>query len=297
MIKSMTGYGWGESTGYDWNCKVELKAVNNRYLDMSVRLPPIMNAYSEQVRKVLSEKLRRGKIDVYINIESLAQYPVKISVNTSVTDAYMKAIDELLKRYVVSDQASLSLLALYPDAFIVDKSLTDETKGCIWVILERAVKEACKNLTDMRLAEGKALYEDIMAKRTNIVDMLSDLKARLPEVAADFEKRIRKRVQETLVLLPDAEPDESRLLTELALYIERSCIDEEIIRLESHITQLDKIVSESGSVGRKLDFLVQEMQREVNTIGSKTGDVVISRLVIDIKSEIEKIREQVQNVE
>lgn len=297
MIRSMTGYGRGESTGYDWHCTVELKVVNHRYQDITVRMPPIMNSYEDQVRKILSKEIHRGKIDAYVRIESLGQQPVKVDVNFSVTDAYMKAIHKLLERYTVPDQATLSLLATYPEVFTVDKSLSEEAKTRIWVVLERTVKQACDQLGEMREEEGKVMCADMMMKCTNLSDMLKEVKARHPEAAVDFDKRLRKRIDEVLKEIPSAEPDESRLLVELAMYAERANIDEEIIRLESHLKQLDKTMSTAGSVGRKLDFLVQEMHREVNTIGSKTGDLVISRLVIDMKSEIEKIREQVQNVE
>ena len=297
MIRSMTGYGRGESTGYDWRCMVELRSVNHRYSDISVRIPPIMNAYEDQVRKILAKETRRGKIDAYIRIDSYGQQPVKIDVNIGVADAYIRAMHKLLERYTVPDQATLALLATYPDVFMVDKTLTDEARDRIWTVLERTVLEASSQLNEMRTAEGKSLYADILVKRTRLADMLKGIKARLPEAAEDYERRLRKRLEEVLAQIPDAEPDESRLLVELALYADRASIDEEVTRLESHLKQLDLILAEEDSIGRKLDFLVQELHREVNTIGSKTGDMVISKLVIDMKSEIEKIREQVQNVE
>ena len=302
MIRSMTGYGRGESTGFDWKCTVELKAVNHRYCDISVRIPSMMNPYEDQVRKILAKEIRRGKVDAYVRIESFGQYPVKIDVNISVADAYIKAMHKLLERYTVPDQATLALLATYPDVFVVDKTLTDETKNRVWTVLERTVQQAADQLNEMRLAEGKAMYVDILIKRTRITDMLKLVKAQLPEAAKEYEKRLRKRVEEVYAQLPpdrlpDGGIDESRLMVELALYADRTCIDEEVTRLESHLSQLDGIVSEKEAIGRKLDFLIQEMHREVNTIGSKTSDIIISKLVIDMKSEIEKIREQVQNVE
>ena len=297
MINSMTGYGRSESTGYDWNCLVELKSVNHRYFDATIRIPSMMNSYEDQIRKILAKEVRRGKVDAYVKIESLGSYPVKIDVNISVTDAYIKAMHKLLERYTVPDQATLSLLATYPDVFTVDKSLSDESKSRLWTVLERAVGQACDQLNTMRLTEGTAIYADIMVKRTKLSDMLKQVCDRLPEAALEHKNRIQKRVDEVLAQLPGSAPDEARMLMEMALYIDRTSIDEEITRLKSHLSQLDKIAAEKSPIGRKMDFLVQEMQREVNTIGSKTGDIEISTLVIDMKSEIEKIREQVQNVE
>ena len=297
MIRSMTGYGRSESTGYDWKCTVELKAVNHRYCDISIRIPSIMNPFEDQVRKIISKEVKRGKIDAYIRIDSYGQQPVKIDVNVSVADAYIKAMHKLLERYTVPDQATLALLATYPDIFMVDKTLSDEVKNRVWTVLERTVHQAVEQLNEMRQLEGKALYGDILIKRTRLVDLIKEVKARLPETANDYEKRLRKRLEEVLKNMPNAEVDDSRIMVELALYADRAAIDEEVIRLESHMRQLDSIMAERDSVGRKLDFLIQEMHREVNTIGSKTGDMTLSRLVIDMKSEIEKIREQVQNVE
>ena len=297
MIKSMTGYGQGESMGYDWKCTVEIKAVNHRYSDISIRIPQIMNSYEDRVRKILAQQIHRGKIDVYIRIESFGQETAKINVNIGMADAYMKALHKLLERYTVPDQATLSLLASYPDVFMVDKTVSDETRNRIWTVLERTLQTACSQLIEMRQAEGVNLKADILSKTTRLQNLLKLLKDQIPQGAMDYEKRLKDRISEVLSHMPGAEPDESRLLVELALYADKVCIDEEVIRLESHLKQLGQIMTEKDSIGRKLDFLVQELQREVNTIGSKTGDILISKLVIDMKSEIEKIREQVQNVE
>ena len=297
MIKSMTGYGQGESMGYDWKCTVEIKAVNHRYCDISIRIPPIMNSYEDRVRKILAQEIRRGKIDVYIRTESFGHELVKVDINVGMADAYMKALHKLTERYPLPDQTTLYLLSTFPEVFLVDKTVTDETRSRIWTVMERTVYAACAQLTEMRQLEGTALRMDILAKTTHLADLLKALKSQMPQVALDYEKRLRNRIDEVLSHVPEAEVDESRLLGELALYADKSCVDEEVMRFESHLQQLGQIVAEKGAVGRKLDFLIQELQREINTIGSKTGDIVISKLVIDMKSEIEKIREQVQNVE
>ena len=303
MIRSMTGYGRSENMGLDWKCTVEIKAVNHRYCDISIRMPHSMNPYEDRIRKMLSKEVRRGKVDVYIRVESFGQEPVKIEINAGVADAYMKVMNDLRDRYAIGDQVSLAMLTAYPDVFMVDKAVTDETRSLIWTVLEKAVMDACTQFNEMRRVEGNALLGDILAKRTHIIDLLEQVKARLPTAAQEYEKRLRERIKEVLAQLTEAEntvsvePDESRLLAELALYADRVCVDEEITRLESHLIQLDQIMAEDDAIGRKLDFLVQEVNREINTIGSKTGDIEISKLVIDMKSETEKIREQVQNVE
>ena len=303
MIRSMTGYGRSENMGLDWKCTVEVKAVNHRYCDISIRMPHSMNPYEDRIRKMLSKQVRRGKVDVHIRVESFGQEPVKIDINAGAADAYVKALHDLRDRYAISDQITLDTLTSYPDVFMVDKAITDETRSLIWSVLEKAVADACAQFNEMRRTEGNALLTDILAKRANITDLLEQIKARLPTAAQEYEKRLRERVKEVLAQLAEAdssisvEPDESRLLVELALYADRVCIDEEITRLESHLHQLDHIMAEDDAIGRKLDFLVQELNREVNTIGSKNGDITISKLVIDMKSETEKIREQVQNVE
>ena len=302
MIRSMTGYGRGESMGYDWKCTVEIKALNHRYCDISVRIPPMMNPFEDNIRKILAKEIHRGKLEVYIRIDSFGQQPVKIEINASMADAYMKALHKLLERYAVPDQATLAMLASYPDVFMVDKTVTDELRSRIWTVLERAVREALKQFNEMRKREGDALYTDVLLKRSRLQELLKDIKLRLPETVKEYEKRLRDRIAEVITHLPEggrslSDTDENRLLVELALYADRVCIDEEITRLESHLQQLDHIMAEEDAVGRKLDFLVQELHREANTIGSKTSDTTISRLIIDMKSEIEKIREQVQNVE
>ena len=303
MIRSMTGYGWSESSGYDYKCTAEIKAVNHRYCDVNIRMPAMMNPFEDQARKLLTEVLYRGKIDVYIRIESQNQESVKIDVNTVVADAYTRAVHELIERYSMPDRLTLDMLVKYPEVFKVDKSLTDEARQRIWTVLEKALFQALDQLKKMREAEGESLYTDIMAKRNCLADLLEGVKARGPEAVLEYEKRIRKRIEEVLAQIENdkqsapVEADENRLMLELALYTERSCIDEEITRIESHLNQLGQIMQEGGPVGRKLDFLVQELHREVNTIGSKTGTIEISKLVIEMKSEIEKIREQVQNVE
>jgi len=299
----MTGYGRGELMQADWRCIAEIKAVNHRYCDISIKMPSMMNPFEDSIRKMLSSDVHRGKVDVYIRVDSFGQTPAKIEVNMSVANSYIKALNKLVDNFDVSDKPTLAMLASNHDVFMVDKSVSDETRNAVWAVVESTLKEAVKQFTEMRHKEGQALSQDIFQKRDRILTLLADVKQRLPYLSEDYEKRLRARIEEMLKHLQDASiesPDESRILMELAIYAERIAVDEEITRLESHLVQFDSIMSAEKSdepVGRKLDFLVQELNREVNTIGSKSNDVTMSKLVIEMKGEIEKIREQVQNVE
>jgi len=296
----MTGYGRGELMQGDWRCVAEIKAVNHRYCDISIRMPSMINPFEDSIRKMLSVDVSRGKVDIYIRVDSFGQTPAKIDVNMGVANSYIEALNKLVDNFDVPDKPSLAMLASHHDVFMVDKSVSDETRSAVWAVVESTLKDAVKQFTDMRLKEGQALLQDIFQKCNAICTLLEEVKQRLPHLAEDYEKRLRSRIDEMLKHLQDSSiepPDESRIITELAIYAERIAVDEEITRLESHLAQFDNILNSNEAVGRKLDFLVQELNREVNTIGSKSNDVTISKLVIEMKSEIEKIREQVQNVE
>ena len=297
MIRSMTGYGRGECILWDWKCTVEIKSVNHRYCDITIRLPHMMNPYEDRVRKMLARDIRRGKVDAYIRLDSLGQHPIKIEVNFALAEAYFKALNMLLERYIVPDQITLAMLASNPDVFMTDSNITDETKKQIWQVTEKAVNDAIVQFNDMRMNEGYSMYEDIMEKCSHIMEILREVKLRLPIASQEYKKRLTQRISEVLSQMPKAELDESRLMMELAIYADKVNIDEELTRIDSHLEQFYHIMTEDDAVGRKLDFLIQELHREINTIGSKTGDVATSKHVIDMKSEIEKIREQVQNVE
>ena len=302
MVKSMTGYGRGEFTRNEWRFITEIKAVNHRYCDISIKMPSVMNPFEDRIRKLLSRDIKRGKVDVLIRLDSYGQQNVKIHVNTQIADAYTKALYSLQDKYHVSDGLTLQMLASLPDIFTVDKSVEHEEElgYRMWEVLEPAIQNATKNFNDMRQSEGRNILGDILSKRKDVLELMKEIKIRAPFVAKEHEKRLRERIAEVLRLAPEAgfeEKDESRILLELALYSDRIAIDEEIARIESHIEQLSYILTEKDAVGRKLDFLIQELNREANTIASKANDRELSKLVIEMKSKIEKIREQVQNVE
>jgi len=262
-----------------------------------------MNPFEDSIRKKLSKCIHRGKIDVYIRVDSFGQTAAKIELNAGVATSYYSALRKLANDFQLPDTPTLAMMSSNPDIFMVDKSLTDDVRNAIWAVVETAIEDAISQFNNMRQKEGQALFEDILQKRDRIIQLLEEVNERLPDLAKDYEKRVRDRLDEVFSQLQEANlspPDESRILTELALYAERICVDEEVTRLKSHLDQFDIIMSKDNlkePVGRKLDFLVQELNREVNTIGSKNGDVTMSKLVIEMKSEIEKIREQVQNVE
>jgi len=302
VVKSMTGYGRGEHTRNEWKFIAEIKAVNHRYCDISIKMPSVMNPFEDRIRKLLARDIKRGKVDVYVRLESYGQQNVKIHTNVQVAEAYAKALYSLQDRYHVSDGLSLQLLASLPEVFTIDKSVEHEEElgYRMWEVLEPAIESAAKNFNDMRQVEGRNLLGDILSKRKDVLEIMKEIKTRAPLVALEHEKRLRERIAEVLRLAPEAgfeERDENRILLELALYADRIAIDEEIARIESHIEQLSYFLTEKDSVGRKLDFLVQELNREANTIASKANDKELAKLVIEMKSKIEKIREQVQNVE
>lgn len=295
MIKSMTGYGRGEYSLHNRKFTVEIKSVNHRYNDISIKLPRVMNTFEDKIRKKMGEEVSRGKTDVYISFETFSKEDIRINLNTALSDAYVDELNEIRKRYSIADPIRLDTIARFPDIITVDKSMDDQkTMEEMWETLEAALLIALEQFVRMRQAEGSALKNDITTKAGLISGMVGKIKARAPLLADEYRERLRARLSEAL---GDPAIDETRLLQEIAIFADKSCIDEEITRLESHIIQLEDILNERDSVGRKLDFLVQEMNREVNTIGSKSNDIEITKIVVNLKSEVEKVREQVQNIE
>jgi len=291
----MTGYGRKENISSDLKCSVEIRSVNHRYLDISIRMPHMMNPYEDTVRKMLSKAISRGKVDVFIRVETYGHQ--KIEINTHMLGAYYTAFNNIKEQLGLSDEVKLDTLVSMPDVFLIDKSLDEEAVSSVWSALEEVVSAAVSKFNAMRLLEGGAVAADINSKLEQISSLLELLKKRLPFAEEEYERRLRERIAEVSSRMPLAEADESRVLVELALHADKVCINEEVARLESHMQQFEQIFNEKEAVGRKLDFLLQEVNREINTIGSKTGDIEISKIVVDMKSAAEKIREQVQNVE
>lgn len=293
-MKSMTGYGRGECTMYERKFTVEIKAVNNRYNDITVKLPRAIMGFEDEIKKAISKKVFRGKLDVFVNFESFSQEDVNISVNEPLAKSYTETLRKLKSDLQLEGDVTIEMVSKFPDVITVDKNISNEnTENEIRECLMKAVEDATDAFVAMREVEGETLKKNIIEKVAFVNDALQKIEERAPFVSKDY----RARLEAKLADLDEIQVDESRLLTEVMLFADKACIDEEITRLHSHISQMYSIVEESVPVGRKLDFLVQEMNRETNTIGSKSNDIQITNHVVDIKSEIEKIREQIQNIE
>ncbi len=288
----MTGYGRGECVLHDRNITVELRSVNNRYLDASVKIPRSFVFVEEKLKTRIQEHISRGKLDVFVSIESTKGEQVLVKVNPSVADAYHSALLELRDRYDLQDNISVSLLSHFPDIFTVEKEQTD--LEIVSADLLQVLDIAIVDFNAMRKTEGEKLAKDILSRADRIASLLDTVEQQGTVALSEYRARLYRRMTE---VLENTNIDENRILTEAAIFADKTAVDEETVRLRSHLTQLHDILTTGGIVGRKLDFLIQEFNREANTIGSKCSDVDITRIVLEIKGEIEKIREQVQNIE
>ncbi|MCD8089202.1 MAG: YicC family protein, partial [Clostridiales bacterium] len=271
---------------------VEIRAVNHRYNDITIKLPRIMLSYEDKIKKAVSKEILRGKTDVFVNFETFSKDDYKVSLNEALADCYTDVLKNIKERYSLEDKLTVGLIARFPDVISVEKASLDENDE-VWQGLSEAVGKALNGFVEMRIREGEHLKADITEKLVVIKEITDKVKERAPYVAEEYKQRLTDRISE----LNDLGADEGRILTEVAIFAEKSCIDEELTRLYSHINQMGVIMQEENSIGRKLDFLVQEMNREVNTIGSKSNDLIITSSIVELKSEIEKVREQVQNIE
>ncbi len=292
MLRSMTGYGRGEGTVAGRHIVFEVKSVNHKYFEMNARVTRGYLFLEERLKGFLQTRLSRGKVDLFLQIENLEESDVQVQVNHSLAAGYYKALQVLQTRYQLPDGPSLALLSRYPDLFSVHKAPEDE--DAVWEAVLQVAAPAVDSLVRMRETEGAQLRKDITAKAGNILSMVEQVETLAPQAVNEYRERLQNRIQE---LLGSSRFDEQRVLTEVAVFADKSAVDEETVRLRSHFSQLDKLMDSNEPVGRKIDFLVQEMNREANTIGSKSQNTAIAYLVVDIKSEIEKIREQVQNLE
>ncbi|WP_186564997.1 YicC/YloC family endoribonuclease [Lawsonibacter celer] len=288
----MTGYGRGEAVKRGRPITVELRSVNNRYLDCTVKLPRIYVFAEDAIKALVQKHISRGKVDVFVTIGPSAQGDTVISVNRPVADGYYKALCDLRDAYGLRDDISVSLLSRFQDVFLVEKNQEDLEAVCtdICSVLELALQD----FDGMRTREGEKLRQDILGRAASISELTGTVEARAPGIVADYRARLEGKMAE---VLQNTQIDESRILTEAAIYADKVAVDEETVRLRSHLSQLELMLNGDGPVGRKLDFLIQEFNREANTIGSKCNDVQTARIVVDIKAEIEKIREQIQNLE
>lgn len=292
MIKSMTGFGRMEIQDESHKFTIELKTVNHRYLDISVRLPRQLGFFDTSVRNYLKKHLLRGKVDVYIYYEDYSAQKVLLKYNQELAKQYLDYFGRMERELGVSNDITLSSLARLPEVFVMEEQGKDEDS--LWKLLEQGLAKAVEGVTAARELEGAHLKEDILHKLASLEEKVAVIESRSPQLLAAYRERLEEKVRE---LAQDNQIEDSRIAAEVVLYADKICSDEETVRLKSHIQNMAQVLEEEGGVGRKLDFLAQEMNRESNTILSKANDLEISNIAIELKTEIEKIREQIQNIE
>ena len=293
MVKSMTGYGRAEKTVEGCNIVVELRSVNNRYLDCNIRIPRLYLFAEEAIKSRVQKTISRGKVDVFVTLDtSGVGKKTQVTVNKPVADGYYAALTELAQTYGLSNDISVGLLSRFPEVLLAQESEQDVEKMAadICSVLDMALAD----FDQMRTREGERMKEDVLNRATLIEEKVSLVEARSPETVSEYRAKLEARMNEVLA---NTQADPARILTEAAIFADKVAVDEETVRLRSHIAQMRDMLAKGGAVGRKLDFLIQEFNREANTIGSKCSDIEIARHVVDVKAEIEKIREQIQNIE
>ena len=288
----MTGYGRAVETVNGREFTVELRSVNNRYLDCSVKLPRSLSFGEDAVKQAVKNTISRGKVDVYITVRSETADTAKVTLNTAMVEGYLAAMQQMAENYSVKNDISVSLLSRMPEVFSVEKPEVDEEQ--LLSDLMGVVNKALANFDAMRTTEGKALENDLRSRGETILGLVSQVEAGNAQTVIDYRARLENKLRE---VLENTAIDESRILTEAAIFADKVAVDEETVRLRSHLAQMNTMLTSGGAIGRKLDFLLQEMNRETNTIGSKCTDVRLARVVVEIKAELEKIREQTQNIE
>lgn len=292
MAKSMTGFGRGEFQNNGMEFRVEIKTVNHRYIDVFIKVPRQISFLEDKIREVLTKSISRGKIDIFVNFDCFGENKKEVLFDEYLADAYIDAIRKMKEKYNLRDDVSISLISKFPDILKVEK--VDENEEELWEVLKVALNDAISSLIRMREKEGIELKKSLLEKLVIIEEQLVFIKKRAPEVVKEYKIRLENRINELLEQKPI---DEYRIATEVAVFADRCSIDEEIVRLSSHILQFRNTLDLVQPIGRKLDFIIQEMNREINTIGSKANDLKITRNVVEVKGEIEKIREQAQNIE
>ena len=292
MVKSMTGYGRSVETVNGREFTVELRSVNNRYLDCTVKLPRMVSFAEETVKQAVKNTISRGKVDVFISIRSEAAADVSVTLNTAMVEGYLAAMKQMAENYDIRNDISVGLLSRMSEVFSVEKPQVDEDQ--LLADLMCVVNQALCNYDAMRTTEGKALENDLRGRGNTILELVAQVEAGNSQTVIDYRTRLENKLKEVLA---NTAIDESRILTEAAIFADKVAVDEETVRLRSHLEQMNNMLTTGGAIGRKLDFLLQEMNRETNTIGSKCSDVRLARIVVDFKAELEKIREQTQNIE
>lgn len=291
-IKSMTGFGRCEVAEGTRKITVEMKSVNHRYLDVNIKMPKKLNFFETAIRGELKNYIQRGKVDIFITYEDMAESNVCVKYNKDLAAEYMKYLWKMAEDFSLDNDVRVSTLSRYPEVLTMEEQTVDEEE--LWQFLQKAVRGAAKAFVETRIREGENIRDDLLEKLNAMLADVAFIESRSPQIITEYKQKLRDKVKE---LLEDTQIDEARLLTEVTIFADKVCVDEELVRLRSHITATRESLLEGGSVGRKLDFIAQEMNREANTILSKTTDLEISNRAIELKTEIEKVREQIQNIE
>ena len=292
MVKSMTGFGRCEISEGTRKMTVEMKSVNHRYLDVNMKMPKKLNFFDASIRNLLKTYIQRGKVDLFITFEDNAETNFSLKYNQELAGEYLKYLQQMAEQFGLENDIRVSTLSRYPEVLSMEEVQVDEEE--LWNLLEKALKGACEQFVETRIKEGENLKRDLLAKLDEMLENVEYISVRSPEIVGEYRRKLEDKVRE---LLDDVHIEESRLATEITIFADKICVDEEIVRLRSHIEHTKTTLEEGGAVGRKLDFIAQEMNREANTILSKANDLEVSNHAIDLKTEIEKVREQIQNIE
>ena len=292
MIKSMTGFGRCEVADEKRKFTVELKSVNHRYLDVNIKMPKKLNFFESAIRNLLKEYIERGKVDVYITYEDYTEDNYSLRYNAALAGEYLGYLNAMAEEFHLENDICVSTLSRYPDVFVMEEQDIDEKE--LWSGLEKALRGACEQFVDSRVKEGEALKADLLDKLDAMLSDVDFIEERSPQIMKEYRTRLEEKIQE---ILGDRQIDDARIATEVTIYADKVCVDEETVRLRSHIMTTKDTLLAGGSIGRKLDFIAQEMNREANTILSKANNIEISDIGIDLKTGIEKVREQIQNIE
>ncbi len=288
----MTGFGRCEIADKERKITVEMKAVNHRYLDVNIKMPKKLNFFESSIRTLLKEYIQRGKVDIFITYEDYTENNVILKYNQELAAEYVKYIRQMAEDFSLNNDLQACTLSRYPEVLTMEEQTVDE--DALWATLEKAIRGAAEQFVETRIKEGNNLRDDLMQKLDGMIQYVDEIEKRSPEIIAEYRQKLQDKVNE---LLNDTQIEESRLATEVTLFADKICTDEETVRLKSHILATKETLSQGGSIGRKLDFIAQEMNREANTILSKANDLTVSDIAINLKTDIEKVREQIQNIE
>ncbi|MDO4169895.1 MAG: YicC/YloC family endoribonuclease [Lachnospiraceae bacterium] len=292
MIKSMTGFGRSEVSNQNCKMIVEMKSVNHRYGDISIRMPKKLSFFETQMRSLLKKYIQRGKVDIFVTYENLSEQTVELKYNQIMAKNYLDMLKHMEEELGVKNDITTTSLSRYPEVFTLEEQESDEEE--LWTVLEEALTKAVTAFVETRTAEGEHLYYDLTEKLDGMIKMVDIIESRSPSIVDEYRAKLEEKVKE---LLENNVIDDSRIAAEVTIYADKICVDEETVRLRGHINSMKKTLDMEGSIGRKLDFIAQEMNREANTILSKANDLELSNTAIDLKTEVEKVREQIQNIE